>query len=153
VVGITKTWPAVLDVSIEQVAALSSQNTLPEPTLDLARLQSSVSTIVPTIRKQTAPPVRAPLPSYSSEDPWSSNARFAGLPSNAVDPLINGTPSSLAGSGLPKDWWKKQENIKVTFLGQQGFILNRYMVYEISSEVSRTSLGLRPRFSTDAFVF
>lgn len=86
--------------------------------------------------------MRASLPSYSSEDPWNSNPRFTGLPSNTTDGLTNGTPSSLAGSGLPKDWWKKQENIKVTFLGHQGFILNRYMVYEISSEVSCLSWGL-----------
>jgi sorting nexin-8 len=130
----------VIDVSIEHVAALSSQSTLPEPTLDLTRLQPSMSTIS-TPRKPNAPPLRAPLPSYSSEDPWNSNARFTGLPSNITDPLSNGMPSTVAGSGLPKDWWKKQENIKVTILGQQGFILNRYMVYEISSEVCCTSLG------------
>ena len=135
----------VVDVSIEQVAALSSQNTLPEPTVDLTRLQSSVSTIIAT-RKHSAPPDRASLPSYSSEDPWNSNVRFAGLPTNATDSLTNGAPSTLAGSGLPKDWWKKQESIKVTLLGQQGFILNRYMVYEISSEVSCTFLGLRPSY-------
>ena len=133
----------VLDVSIEQVAALSSQSTLPEPTLDLSRLQLSVSAI-PT-RKPTAPPLRASLPSYSSEDPWNTNARFTGLSGNVTDTLPNGTPSTVAGSGLPKDWWKKQEDIKVTILGQQGFILNRYMVYEISSEVSCqcTTLGLK----------
>ena len=27
------------------------------------------------------------------------------------------------------------DNVKVTILGQQGFILNRYMVYEVKSEV------------------
>ena len=136
-----------IDVSIEQVAALSSQSTLPEPTLDLTRLQPSLSTIpTPTIRKPNAPPLRASLPSYSSEDPWNSNARFTGLPSNLTDTLPNGMPSTLAGSGLPKDWWKRQENIKVTILGQQGFILNRYMVYEISSDVSCTSLGPRAPF-------
>jgi hypothetical protein len=142
----------VIDVSIEQVAALSSQSTLPEPTLDLTRLQPSMSTI-PTTRKPNASPLRATLPSYSSEDPWNSNARFTGLPSNATDTLPNGTPSTVAGSGLPKDWWKKQENIRVTILGQQGFILNRYMVYEISIEVSYTSLGLQASFLLiDAFI-
>lgn len=136
----------MVDVSIEQVAALSSQNTLPEPTLDLTRLQSSVSTIMSPTKKHSAPSDRASLPSYSSEDPWNSNVRFTGVPTNATDSLTNGAPSTLAGSGLPKDWWKKQESIKVTLLGQQGFILNRYMVYEISSEVSCTSLGLRPSY-------
>ena len=139
-----------IDVSIEQVAALSSQSTLPEPTLDLTRLQPSLSTI-PTTRKPSAPPLRASLPSYS-EDPWNSNARFTGLPSNLTDTLPNGTASTLAGSGLPKDWWKRQENIKVTILGQQGFILNRYMVYEISSDVSCTSLGTSDSFLTDVFI-
>ena len=136
----------VIDVSIEQVAALSSQNTLPEPSLDLTRLLPSISAIVPATRRPNASPLRASLPTYSSEDPWNSNTRFSGLPSNATDMLINGTPSTLAGSGLPKDWWKKQESIRVTLLGQQGFILNRYTVYEISSEVSCTSLGLRLLF-------
>ena len=138
-------YVSVIDVSIEQAAALSSQNTLPEPTLDLTRLQPSIS-IVPTTKKSNASPLRASLPSYSSEDPWNSNTRFTGLSSNATDTLTNGTPSTVAGSGLPKDWWKKQENITVTLLGQQGFILNRYMVYEISSEVSCASLGLKPPF-------
>lgn len=49
---------------------------------------------------------------------------------------MNGAPSSLSGTGLPKDWWKKQENVNVNILGQQGFILNRYTVYEVLSEVS-----------------
>ena len=137
----------VIDVSIEQVAALSSQSTLPEPTLDLTRLQPPVSTIIPTVPTTRKSPLRASLPSYSSEDPWNSNTRFTGLLSNVTDTFPNGMPSNLAGSGLPKDWWKKQENVKVTILGQQGFILNRYMVYEISSEVSCTSLGLRLLFN------
>ena len=138
--GITRQM-IVIDVSIEQVAALSSQSTLPEPTLDLTRLHPSVSNIIPTVPTTRKTPLRASLPSYSSEDPWNSNTRFTGLPSNVTDILPNGMPSTLAGSGLPKDWWKKQESIQVTILGQQGFILNRYMVYEISSEVSCTSLG------------
>jgi len=134
----------VPDVSIEQVAALSSQNTLPEPTLDLDRLQPSVSAIppvTPTPRKDSTQTIRAPLPAYSSDDPWTSNPRFASVPNNpafggGIDGLPNGTPSTLAGTGLPNEWWKKQENIKITILGQQGFILNRYTVYEISSDVS-----------------
>ncbi|KAF8966276.1 hypothetical protein BDZ97DRAFT_1808557 [Flammula alnicola] len=128
------------DVSIEQVAALSSQNTLPEPTLDLNRLQPSLSAIPPitsSARKNSAQTVRAPLPAYSSDDPWNVNPRFPGAPSSipfGADGLPNGTPSSLAGTGLPSEWWKKQENIKVSILGQQGFILNRYTVYEVASD-------------------
>ncbi|KIM44744.1 hypothetical protein M413DRAFT_442700 [Hebeloma cylindrosporum] len=136
------------DVSIEQVAALSSQNTLPEPTLDLDRLQPSVSMIpstIPNPRKNSSQTVRAPLPAYSSDDPWTSNPRFASVPNNAafggaIDGLPNGTPSTLAGTGLPNEWWKKQENIKISILGQQGFILNRYTVYEISSDRRETSV-------------
>lgn len=37
---------------------------------------------------------------------------------------------------MPKDWWRKQENVTVKFLGQQGFILNRYIVYEVVTDVS-----------------
>jgi sorting nexin-8 len=53
---------------------------------------------------------------------------------------INGgvaPPSSVAGSGLPSGWWKRQERVTVQFAGQQGFVLNRYMVYGISTEVRR----------------
>ncbi|KAF9482566.1 hypothetical protein BDN70DRAFT_801232 [Pholiota conissans] len=130
------------DVSIEQVAALSSQNTLPEPTLDLDRLQPSLSTIPPVApisRKSTTPTVRAPLPAYSSDDPWNTNLRFptggsASTPFGVEGLPTNGATSSLAGTGLPNEWWKKQETIKVSILGQQGFILNRYTVYEVASE-------------------
>ena len=36
---------------------------------------------------------------------------------------------------MPKDWWKKQEKVTITILGQQGFILNRYTVYEVATDV------------------
>ncbi|PPQ64781.1 hypothetical protein CVT24_007867 [Panaeolus cyanescens] len=126
------------DVSIEQVAALSSRNTLPEPTLDLDRFQPTTSTIVPTVRRNsTLPPPRAPLPAYS-DDPWNTNTRFNGLPTNTAfgapsSGLANAAPSTLAGTGLPDQWWDKEESIKITVLGQQGFILNRYTVYEVNS--------------------
>ncbi|KAF8074872.1 hypothetical protein FPV67DRAFT_602791 [Lyophyllum atratum] len=129
------------DISIEQVAALSSQNTLPEPNLDLSRLQPSTSSFVPpapTYRQDSTQTIRAPAPAYSSDDPWNTNPRY-GLPQgsgfdNSRGAVINGTPSSLAGTGLPRDWWKKQEVIRVNILGPQGFILNRYMVYEIATD-------------------
>jgi len=130
------------DVSIEQVAALSSQNTLPEPALDLDKLQPSTSIIPPispsAARRSSSQTVRAPLPAYSSDDPWNSNPRFAGPPaptgfSDLPEGLPNGTASTL-GTGLPNEWWKKQEVIKVVILGQQGFILNRYTVYEVTSD-------------------
>lgn len=111
---------------------MSQQNTLPEPTLDLSRLQASTSTI------QSYQPVatqsnRAPAPPY---DPWQFGAPTNNGFDNARGSLVNGAPSSLAGSGLPKEWWKRQETVKVNILGPQGFILNRYMVYEIISDVS-----------------
>ncbi|KAJ7442301.1 hypothetical protein FB451DRAFT_1297735, partial [Mycena latifolia] len=124
------------DVSIEQVAALSSQNTLPEPALDLSRLPPSASTFAPTNYRQNSAGIRAPVPAYAADDPWNTNSRVAIPPSNGFEPpqsVISGAPSSLAGTGLPPNWWKKQETVNVTILGQQGFILNRYMVYEISS--------------------
>jgi len=128
-----------LDVSIEQVAALSSQNTLPEPRLDLDSLKPSVSTLTPNYRQNSGPPVRSPAPAYASDDPWSVVRFNSGAPSGSgfegSRGILNGAPSSLSGSGMPKEWWKKQEKVNVTLLGQQGFILNRYMVYEVITEV------------------
>ncbi|KAF9006173.1 hypothetical protein BDQ17DRAFT_1540764 [Cyathus striatus] len=128
------------DVSIEQVAALSSQNSLPEPTLDLDRLQNSNSTfnpVLPNYRQNSAATIRAPT---YSDDPWTAQPQFPTNPARAPNSfgaggsLANGASSGLSGSGLPKDWWKRQEAVKVNVLGQQGFILNRYTVYEISSD-------------------
>ena len=126
------------DPTIEQVAALASQNALPEPILDLDRLQASNSTF------STMPP------SYrqNSVDPWgttTATGRYQFTSSNpstipgtghSAPGMINGLHSVLSGTGLPPEWWKRQENVRVTILGQQGFILNRYTVYEIVTEVS-----------------
>ncbi|KAJ7066631.1 hypothetical protein C8F01DRAFT_1020137 [Mycena amicta] len=139
------------DVSIEQVAALSSQNTLPEPTLDLSRIPPSTSTFSPVnYRQNSAPNVHAPIPAYTPDDPWNTNSRVA-IPSNTGG--FDGPapmPSSLSGTGLPPYWWKKQEAVNVTILGPQGFILNRYLVYEISS--SRGAAVSR-RYSEFVFVW
>jgi len=51
-------------------------------------------------------------------------------------------PSSVSGSGLPSGWWKRQEKATVQFVGQQGFVLNRYMVYGISTEVRQCPVFL-----------
>ncbi|KAF9047100.1 hypothetical protein BDZ89DRAFT_1058168 [Hymenopellis radicata] len=127
------------DVSVEQVAALSSQNTLPEPKLDLSNLQPSQSTFSPPFKQNNSSIVRAPLPTYASDDPWNTS-RMVGGPSNlggfeAPGPVRNGAPSALAGSGLPSEWWKRQDSVSVTILGQQGFILNRYTVYQVKTEL------------------
>ncbi|KAF7770449.1 hypothetical protein Agabi119p4_6423 [Agaricus bisporus var. burnettii] len=123
------------DVSIEQVAALSSEDALPEPALDLDRIQASNSTFtVPTV------PIR-----QNTLDPWNTAPKYgpAQNPSSALGVggsggltggSINGAQSSLSGTGLPSEWWKRMEHVRVTILGQQGFILNRYTVYEIMTE-------------------
>ncbi len=121
------------ELSIEQVAALSSQNALPEPTLDLDRIQSSTSTFT------IPPPYR-----QNSVDPWSTTARIppalgGGTGGTLAGGPVNGAQSVISGTGLPSEWWKRQENIRVTILGQQGFILNRYTVYEITTEVGAES--------------
>ncbi|KAG7093699.1 hypothetical protein E1B28_007354 [Marasmius oreades] len=127
------------DVSIEQVAALSSQNELPEPTLNLDALPISTS----TFSTNTANPnnaISSPAPPYSTEDPWNTNTRFVSPPSNLSGfdarprPGGNSIPSGFAGSGLPPEWWKKQETVSVNIQGQQGFILNRYTVYQITTD-------------------
>jgi sorting nexin-8 len=140
------------DVSIEQVAALSSQNTLPEPKLDLDSMPPSASAF--SSRQNTTISARSPAPQYSTDDPWSAARNSTattpaatsiptkpsypsiniGGPANSTSGWTNGAPSSLSGSGLPNEWWKKQETVKVTLLGQQGFILNRYMVYQVATE-------------------
>ncbi|KAF5387312.1 hypothetical protein D9757_005774 [Collybiopsis confluens] len=135
------------DVSIEQVAALSSQNELPEPTLDLDSLQPSLSTFSSPgliYRQDTA--IRSPAPQYSADDPWDTTARFVSAPPNmsgfdasgnrgvATGGLSSGAPSTVTGTGLSKEWWKKQKSVNVTIQGQQGFILNRYTVYQISTD-------------------
>jgi len=135
------------DVSIEQVAALSLQNILPEPSLDLSRLQPSTSAFVPHGYQQgTGQNNRPPAAPY---DPW----QFSAAANNGFDArgnLTNGVPSSLAGSGLPKDWWRRQETVKVNILGPQGFILNRYMVYEI---ITDRATPVHRRYSEFAFLW
>ncbi|KAJ4474739.1 hypothetical protein C8J55DRAFT_518533 [Lentinula edodes] len=127
------------EVSIEQVAALSSQNELPEPTLDLNSLQPSASTFpvpVPSYTQDTA--IRSPAPHYTPDDPWDTTARYMSAPSNLSgfgnSGFGPGAPSTVTGTGLSKDWWKNQKSVSVTIQGQQGFILNRYTVYQVSTE-------------------
>lgn len=121
---------------MEQVAARAAENSLPEPFLHLDTLQSSTSAL------------SSPYPTYrqATLDPWSvprfgSNGGGSDFTAPRSATTINGgAASSLAGSGLPSEWWKMQETVDVTIQGQQGFILNRYTVYEITTEV-------RPRSS------
>ncbi|KIY63578.1 hypothetical protein CYLTODRAFT_359731 [Cylindrobasidium torrendii FP15055 ss-10] len=132
------------DVSVEQVAALSSQNTLPEPALDLESLTTSVSTFAPSNIRQSTAPARASIPSYA-DDPWNTGSRGLGSTLPPTPGEINGEPprngglSSLAGTGLPVEWWKKQQTVAVAILGQHGFILNRYTLYQVTSELGVVS--------------
>ncbi|KAL0953785.1 hypothetical protein HGRIS_004969 [Hohenbuehelia grisea] len=155
------------DVSVEQVAALSSQNTLPEPKLDLDALQGSSHGPPPTYRQNTSSTITGRTAAFN-DDPWNagggSNVRFGATPGSTTGissagsafdgarggSLVNGAPSSLSGTGLPKDWWKKQENVQIKILGQQGFILNRYTVYEVKTE---RSAPVTRRYSEFAFLW
>ncbi|KAI0924710.1 hypothetical protein AcW1_006749 [Taiwanofungus camphoratus] len=128
-IQIQKTLPS--DVSIERVAALAREDALPVPSLDLSSLASSAPAFGPF-----SGPIRAHAPRGFTEDPWNV-PKFPSTPAagaNGVGSLHNGAPSSISGTGLPKDWWKKQETVYVNVLGQHGFLLNRYLVYEISTD-------------------
>lgn len=136
------------DPSIEQVAALASQNALPIPRLDLSSFRNPADTAAPSYNRGDTmdttpqrPHTHSPAPAYSSDDPWQIHARGS-VGTN------NGAPSSLEGTGLPKEWWKRQERVNVNLLGPQGFILNRYMTYEIASEVSMSNLPFSRVFLT-----
>ncbi len=131
------------DVSVEQVAQLAQQNTLPEPTLDLSLLSYSTAPSSAIGYANPSPggpaalrssPAVAPPP----DDPWTTGRLGAAGGASSPHPfggLNGGAPSSVAGSGLPSGWWKKQEKVSVQFGGQQGFVLNRYMVYSITTGV------------------
>jgi len=126
---------------------LSLQNTLPEPTLDHSRVHPSTSAFGPPSYQQgNRQNNRSPAPPY---DPWQFGAAENSSVDNAGSILTNGALSSLAGSGLPKDWWRRQEAVKVNTLGPQGFILNRYMVYEIVTDVSCVSCNVIPFLSRE----
>jgi sorting nexin-8 len=124
------------DVSIEQVAALASQNTLPEPSLHLDSLPSSTTNAAALQFARQNPTRETPnrAPSYNSADLWGGVA-VPGVTAPPDDPFSGG-PSVVAGSGLPDGWWKNQSKVQVNLLGLQGFILNRYTVYEVASDVS-----------------
>lgn len=124
----------LLDTSVEQVAALAAADNLPEPFLSIDTLQPNTpgfSSPYSTYRQAALDPWSAP--------PFAGNGGGTDLPAPRSATTINGgggATSSLAGSGLPREWWNRQEHMDVTIQGQQGFILNRYTVYEITSEVS-----------------
>ena len=104
------------------------------------------------VRSSTSASTSATIVAPPPDDPWMTGARYAGAGAGAGAGAIAGAsafgvgsingggfapPSSVSGSGLPSGWWKRQEKATVQFAGQQGFVLNRYMVYGISTEVRR----------------
>lgn len=133
-------------MSIEQVAALASQNTLPEPSLHLDSLPSSTANAAALQFARQNPTRDAPnrATSYNSVDPWNT-ARAVPVVTDPLDVPFSGGPSAVAGSGLPDGWWRNQTKVQVNLLGLQGFILNRYTVYEVVPDVSpitRKSCGM-----------
>ncbi|EIN05981.1 hypothetical protein PUNSTDRAFT_54291 [Punctularia strigosozonata HHB-11173 SS5] len=121
------------DISIEQVAALAAQNALPEPSLDLSALPPSSS----TIEFRSSPP--AVPPTFAPDDPWSAPSRIPGRAGahpgiNGIENGVSGGPSTVSGTGMPPNWWRRQDTASVNLLGQQGFLLRRYMVYEVTTE-------------------
>ena len=127
------------------VAALAQDNALPVPQLDLSSLAPGGSGF-----GQYPSEIRAPVPTRAySEDPWSvpKFPSAPGVPTNGS--LANGVTSSISGTGLPSNWWRKQESVTVNVLGQQGFILNRYLVYEISTDVSLVIAVIRMSTKSD----
>lgn len=134
------------DISVEQVAARAAENSLPEPFLHLDTLQPSTSALsspYPTYRQATLDPWN--VPRFGSNGGGSDFA----APRSATT-INGGAASSLAGSGLPVEWWKIQETVDVTIQGQQGFILNRYTVYEIITE---HGIPVHRRYSEFAFLW
>ena len=111
---------------------LAQENSLPIPQLSLSNMTAG-----PSAFGQYQPIVHAPIPTrgYTSDDPWTTPKYAAPSTSNGISGMTNGATSSISGTGLPKDWWKKQQTVHVNVLGQQGFLLNRHLVYEVSSNV------------------
>lgn len=140
------------DISIEQVAALAAENDLPIPALDIDTLQSSSSSPYMHYRQSTMATIRPPT--FAPEDPWNvprypSQGTYDS--SQPITPITNGLTSTFAGSGLPRDWWNKQDTAEVNILGQQGFILNRYTVYEIKTD--RAAAPVHRRYSEFVFLW
>jgi sorting nexin-8 len=111
---------------------------------------------VTVVRSSTSTSTPATVVAPPPDDPWMTGARYAGAGvGTGASPfgvgVINGgggvaPPSSVSGTGLPSGWWKRQEKVTVRFAGQQGFVLNRYMVYGISTEVRRSLVLLFLKF-------
>ncbi|KAG8776854.1 Sorting nexin mvp1, partial [Ceratobasidium sp. 428] len=142
-------------------AQAAQQNALPSPTLDLTRLTTPTTSTL----GYTSPPPPVSVPSYREDDPWAARkatidpfsppsgfgapagggTQPSGFGSNGVQPSgfgsagapgnALGTGTSLLSSGLPTEWWKRQEVALVSIVPEkQGFLLNRYTVYLVQTE-------------------
>lgn len=145
------------DVSVEQVALLAQQNTLPEPTLDISVLSygtapsSTLGLGNPSGGSGSTALRNSPAVAPPTDDPWTTGRFGTGTSSPHPFGGLNGAPpSSVAGSGLPSGWWKRQEKVSIQFGGQQGFVLTRYMVYAITTERGGT---VQRRYSEFAFLW
>ena len=103
------------------------------------------------VRRSTSTSTSAAVVAPPADDPWMTGTRYNTGAGVGASPFgiggINGNggaapPSSVSGTGLPSGWWKRQEKVTVQFAGQQGFVLKRYMVYGISTEVRRCPISL-----------
>ncbi|KAG6334601.1 hypothetical protein ID866_4495 [Astraeus odoratus] len=104
------------DISIEQVAALAAENNLPIPVLNLDTLQPSTSTFSSPYmphRQSTTAAIRGPT--FGPDDLWdrypSETATARDSNQSIRGSTFNGW-SSLSGTGLPSNWWNKQETVE-----------------------------------------
>ena len=123
-------------MSIEQVAHRAQSDSLPEPTLDLAAFRASATALPP--EGLNASPTSQPSPDI---DPWRLNIAAAHEPSReTIGGMWTGHTvgsSTVATSGLGRNWWKQQRKVEVTTIPEkQGFILARYTAYLVTSDVS-----------------
>jgi len=95
---------------------------MPEPKLDLSSIAASAfnnfQSPLATTSTYTAP-----------DDPWTTPANIEN-----VAPGLPAPASRTIGTGLPKDWYRRQERVGVEVHGIEGFIFNRYTVYELTTE-------------------
>ncbi|KAB5589199.1 Sorting nexin MVP1 [Ceratobasidium theobromae] len=157
------------DATIEQVSQAAQQGALPEPTIDLTRLSTTTSIIgyTPTPPPQLPSfderPVPQRAPTFRDDDPWRTSSivrrptvdpfapAFTATPENP--PPVTGAGTSLLSSGLPSNWWKRQESAQVTTIPEkQGFLLNRYTVYSVQTDLQRGP-AVQRRYSEFAWLW
>ena len=134
-------YSAASHQSLTAAAAYSNSNSHPDAAQSVSAGTSSSAGSAAVLRSSTSAAAVAPPP--PPDDPWMTGARYgaavaATAPFGAGAAGLNGggaPPSSVSGTGLPSGWWRRLEKVTVLFAGQQGFVLNRYMVYGITTEV------------------